>query len=143
MKVETILKQKGRAVTTVRPQASLAIALHRLEVDRIGSVVVSEDNVHLLGVLTERAIVAALDEFGADLFAMRVQDLMMREMPTCGPQDTVRQAMVLMTRHRMRYLPVLENGKLCGILSIGDVVKNRLDEMELESNVLRDAYVAG
>lgn len=143
MKVEAILKAKGREVTTVRPQASMAIVIHRLEVERIGSVVVSEDNEHLLGLLAERDIVFALAEFGAELFKMRVRDLMLHEVPTCAPQESVKQAMAKMTRHRVRHLPVVEGGKLCGILSIGDVVKNRLDEMELESSVLHDAYIAG
>ncbi len=143
MKVEAILKHKGRAIVTVRPQASVAIVLHRLEVERIGSVVVSEDNRHLQGMLTERDIVFGLAEFGSGLFKMRVQDLMVHEVPTCGPSDSVRHVMAQMTRHRVRHLPVLENGQLCGILSIGDVVKSRLDEMELETSVLRDAYAAG
>lgn len=143
MKVETILQKKGRQIVTVRPQASIAIVIHRLEVEGIGSVVVSEDNQHLQGMLSERDILFGLAEFGPDLFKMRVRDLMVHEVPTCSPGDSVRHVMAEMTRHRVRHLPVLEQGRLCGILSIGDVVKNRLDEMELESSVLRDASVAG
>lgn len=143
MKVEAILNHKGRSIVTVRPQASVAIVVHRLEVERIGSVVVSEDDRHLQGMLTERDIVFGLAEFGPSLFKMRVQDLMVHEVPTCVPSDSIKHVMAQMTRHRVRHLPVLEQGRLCGILSIGDVVKNRLDEMELEASVLRDAYAAG
>ena len=143
MKVEAILDKKGRQIVTVRPQASIAIVIHRLEMERIGAVIVSEDNQHLQGILSERDILFGLAEFGVDLFKMRVQDLMVHEVPTCSPGDSIRQVMAEMTRRRVRHLPVLQQGKLCGILSIGDVVKNRLDEMELESNVLRDASVAG
>lgn len=141
MKVEAILKKKGDSVVTVRPQASLAIVIHRLELERIGSVVVSDDNEHLQGLLSERDILHGLAEFGLDLLKMRVADIMVHEVPICGPGDSLRDAMALMTRHRVRHLPVIAAGKLCGVLSIGDVVKHRLDEMELETNVLRDAVV--
>ena len=144
MKVREILDAKGRGVVTVRPEASVSTVVHRLVLERIGALVVSEDGRHIAGVVTESDIVRALAKDGAAAVASgrRVAELMTRNVATCTPEDTVKRVMAEMTRRRVRHLPVVEGGGLAGIVSIGDVVKSRLGEVELEADVLRDAYIA-
>ena len=142
MNVDAILKVKGDAVVTIRPTASVAEAVEALCRHRIGALVVSANGTEPQGILSERDLVHELGSHGAALFERRVEDLMTKTVVTCGPQDRVADLMALMTERRIRHLPVLRNGKLAGIVSIGDVVKNRLDEIELESTSLK-AYVAG
>ena len=144
MKVREILEAKGSRVVTIRSDATLSTAVHRLALERIGALVVSEDGVRVAGILSERDVVEGLARDGADLLATgrRVAGLMTRDVATCGPDDTSRQLMAEMTRHRVRHLPVLDDGRLVGIVSIGDVVKSRLSEVELEATVLREAYIA-
>jgi len=142
MKVETILKAKGGHVVTVQPNATVGAAIHRLKLERIGALVVSQNGVELQGMISERDIVLGLAEHGGGLLDLRVADLMTREVRTCTPQDSIKHLMGEMTRSRVRHLPVIEHGKLVGIVSLGDVVKNRLEEVELEASVLRDAYIA-
>ena len=145
MKVQEILAHKGNKVVTIRPDATVSTAVHRLALERIGALVVSEDGRSIQGVLSERDIIKALAEDGAAILApdRRVRDLMSRGVRTCRPDDTVKAVMAEMTRHRFRHMPVVEGGRLAGLVSIGDVVKSRLDEMELETVVLREAYIAG
>ena len=145
MKVQEILAHKGNKVVTIRPDATVSTAVHRLALERIGALVVSEDGRSIQGVLSERDIIKALAEDGAAILApdRRVRDLMSRGVRTCRPDDTVKAVMAEMTRHRFRHMPVVEGGRLAGLVSIGDVVKTRLDEMELETVVLREAYIAG
>jgi CBS domain-containing protein len=144
MRVREILDAKGRGVVTVRPEASVSTVVHRLVLERIGALVVSEDGCHIAGVITESDIVRALAADGAAAVASgrRVAELMTRNVATCTPEDTVKRVMAEMTRRRVRHLPVVEGGGLAGIVSIGDVVKSRLEEVELEADVLRDAYIA-
>ena len=144
MKVREILGAKGSRVVTIRSDATLSAAVHRLALERIGALVVSDDGVRVAGILSERDVVAGLARDGADLLATgrRVADLMTRNVVTCGPDDTVKWLMAEMTRRRVRHLPVLDDGRLVGIVSIGDVVKSRLGEVELEATVLREAYIA-
>jgi CBS domain-containing protein len=145
MKVREILERKGDRVITIRPDATLTTAIHRLALERVGALVVSEDGIAISGILSERDIVRALAEDGAGILApdRRVRDLMTTGVRTCRPDDTIKAAMGEMTRHRFRHLPVIDGGRLVGLVSIGDVVKSRLDEMELETVVLREAYIAG
>jgi CBS domain-containing protein len=144
VKVREILDAKGRRVVTVRPDATVATAVHRLVLERIGALVVSEDGRRVAGILSERDIVTALASEGAELLSAgrRVGDLMTHNVVTCTPDDTVKHVMREMTRRRFRHIPVLEDGQLAGLVSIGDVVKSRLEEVELEANVLREAYIA-
>jgi CBS domain-containing protein len=145
MKVQEILAHKGNKVVTIRPDATVSTAVHRMALERIGALVVSEDGRSIQGVLSERDIIRALADEGAEVLApdRRVRDLMTRGVRTCRPDDTVKAVMAEMTRHRFRHLPVVEGTRLIGLISIGDVVKTRLDEMELETVVLREAYIAG
>jgi CBS domain-containing protein len=143
MKVESILKAKGPALETTTPDADLQLVLHKLATLGMGSLVVSRDGQKLDGVISERDIVRGLNRHGTLFFDLRVKDIMFTNGPTCRPDDSLEHVMALMTRSRHRHLPVLDgDGCLCGIVSIGDVVKHRLGEMEMERDVLRDAYTA-
>jgi len=141
MKVSSILKGKGGDVVTVRPDASIASAIRELTGKGIGALVVSEDGRSVLGLISERDIVQALARFGTLRLDLRVSDVMMRQVVTCRQDDPITKVMDLMTRHRVRHLPVVEDRQLRGIVSIGDVVKYRLDELETETNVLREAFI--
>jgi len=142
MKVSEILKAKGSRVVTVGPHSSVHDLARRLKLEGIGAAVVSRDGQRVEGIVSESEIVRSLAEHGARLLDKPVSDVMLMSVVTCTGEDTVKEVMRRMTRHRVRHLPVLENGKLAGIVSIGDVVKSRVDEMELEANVLRDYIVA-
>ena len=137
MNVETILKAKGRAVVTIVPEASISDAVELLRRKGIGAVVVSDDGARVAGILSERDIVHALAEQGARTLELSVSALMTQHVYSCKPDDTVADLMAEMTTRRIRHLPVVENGRLSGIVSIGDVVKNRLDEVESEASSLR------
>ncbi len=142
MDVAAILRSKGSSVETVDPAADVHHALRRLASRGYGALVVSPDGATVLGVLSERDAVRALAERGVEAFSMPVSAVMSRNVPTCTPADNITSVMTTMTRSRQRHLPVIDHGRLCGIVSIGDVVKHRLDELQLETNVLRDAYIA-
>ena len=138
MNVASILKVKGAKVATTRPEATIRTTIKRMKLDGIGSLVVSHDGSNIAGVIAECDILNGLAAHGAEGLQMRVAEFMTREGPTCLPTDSIKDVMATMTRHRVRHVPVVEDGTVGGIVSIGDVVKNRLEEMELEVNVLRD-----
>lgn len=142
MNVETILQNKGNRVTTIRSDATIADAVETLRRDGIGALVVSNDGRGVDGILSERDIVAALADDGASLLARPVAEVMTGAVLTCEPQDTVAELMAEMTNRRIRHFPVVADGRLCGIVSIGDVVKSRLDEIEFEANSMR-SFIAG
>ena len=144
MQVREILSHKGTRVVTIRPDATVATAVHRLGLERVGALVVSEDGTMIAGIISERDVVRGLAEDGAAILGIdrRVGDLMTRHVVTCHPDDQVKTVMAEMTRRRIRHVPVVDGGRLVGIVSIGDIVKSRLEEMELETLVLRDAYIA-
>ncbi len=137
MNVEAILRAKGSNVATIRPDATVAAAVRELKTRGIGALLVSEDGRRVAGILSERDIVHALAEQGAALLAMPVDQLMTRKVVTCVPEDTVSDLMARMTQHRFRHLPVVKDGILIGIVSIGDLVKNRIEEVEFEADSLR------
>lgn len=141
MKVESILRRKGAHVDTVPSNTLISAAIWALRLKGIGALVVSDDGRSIQGVLSERDVVRALAEHGPALLGMRVGQVMSPVVVTCAPDDTVQRVMAEMTRHRVRHVPVVEDGRLCGIVSIGDVVKHRLDELELEANVLRETLI--
>ena len=143
MNVETILKSKGSKVVTVAPGDTVARALSILEAHDIGALVVSSDRVRALGIVSERDIVRELARQGAGLLDASVGEIMTREVFVCEPDDTVAELMSQMTDRRIRHLPVVVDGKLAGIVSIGDVVKSRLGEIESETDALREYIVRG
>ena len=141
MTIETILRKKGTDVATIGAEATIKSAADWLHARNIGALVVTDGNA-ILGLVSEREIVHALSRFGEAVASMRVKDIMRYGAITVTPDDSLLRVTALMTRHRVRHMPVLRDGKLAGIISIGDVVKHRLDDLELEANVLRDAYIA-
>ncbi|HUZ32285.1 MAG TPA: CBS domain-containing protein [Xanthobacteraceae bacterium] len=140
MNVESVLMQKGADVVTIRPDANIKRAADWLGAKNIGALVVASDDA-VLGIISERDIVRAFSQYGEPVASMLVKDIMTHSLITVTPEDDLNGVMRLMTRHRVRHLPVLRNGKLAGMISIGDVVKRRLDSLELETKVLRDVYV--
>jgi CBS domain-containing protein len=142
MSVESILKAKGAHVETTRPDTTLYTVVWDLKLKGIGAFVVSEDGTAVLGLISERDIVRGLAEHGTKLLSLPVSQLVTSPVVTCTPRESITAVMARMTRHRVRHLPVVDGGKLCGIVSIGDVVKHRLDELELEANILRENLMA-
>ena len=141
MNVQGILQAKGADVVTIRPDATVAELVAGLNGERIGAMVVSEDGEGVDGIVSERDVVRALAALGSRAVEQRVAEIMTRSVRTCAPTDGVKSLMELMTTHRIRHVPVVADGRLVGIVSIGDVVKNRLDEMATEVSVLREAYL--
>src|SRR3954449_7919389 len=141
MTIESILRRKGTDVTTIAPEASIKRAADWLRAKNIGALVVTSENA-VLGLISEREIVHALSRYGEAAGSMYVKDMMKYGVTTVSPDESVNRVMNLMTHHRVRHMPVLRDGKLSGIVSIGDVVKHRLEDLELETHVLRDVYTA-
>jgi CBS domain-containing protein len=138
MTVKAILARKGSDVLTIEPTASVADAVRLLAERRIGALVVTGADRRIVGILSERDVVRALAAKGPVVLDAPVSEAMTRKVVTCAVHDTVCDIMERMTEGKFRHLPVLEQGRLAGIISIGDVVKSRLHEMEEESNALRD-----
>jgi CBS domain-containing protein len=143
MKVESILRTKGRQVTTIQPWATIDDAVNRLlGPPKIGALVVTGVPSGLTGMITEQDIIRGLKQHGSTLLERKVSELMSHHVRTCSAESTLAEVMTIMTHSRSRHLPVLDGGELAGLISIGDVVRCRLDEMELEAAVLRDLYAA-
>ena len=142
MNVEAILRGKGRTVATIRPDQPIAAALTALCDGNIGALVVSEDGERVDGIISERDLVHGLADRGRDLLSLTVAAVMTRRVVTCDPADSVADLMAEMTNRRIRHLPVVSDGHLVGIVSIGDLVKSRLDEIEYEAHSMR-SFIAG
>lgn len=138
MRVADILKAKGSAVKTIDPTATMLALAQGLKVEGVGAMLVQDVSGHVHGIISERDLARGLDQYGNDLTRIRVSDLMTRSVVTCAPDDSVSTVANVMTQRRIRHLPVVSDGKLVGLVSIGDVLKHRLEEVELEANVLRD-----
>jgi CBS domain-containing protein len=138
MHVSDILKSKGNKVVTVRPDVNIRNAAQRLRIEHVGALIVSEDGQSVSGILSERDIAHGLAEYGSAVTEHSVADLMTRGVIHCTPGDSLAHVAKVMTQRRIRHLPVMEGHALIGIVSIGDVVNHRLNELELEANVLRD-----
>ena len=142
MHVKDILKTKGTAVITVHGDVPISGAIDIMHTQSIGALLVIDNASTLIGVLSERDVVSGLAQHGAAALSMHVEDLMSAHLVICKPTDPLKDIMYWMTRHRVRHLPVVEEGRLCGIISIGDVVKHRLDEMEMETAIMREIFIA-
>lgn len=138
MRVSDILKTKGSAVKTIEPNATLRALAHSFRKEAVGAMLVLDAEGKLQGIVSERDLARSIDEFGTGLPEMRVADLMTRSVVTCAPEDRVAIVANVMTQRRIRHLPVVVNGVVVGLISIGDVLKHRLDEVQLEADVLRD-----
>ena len=138
MNVKAILAAKGDDIVSIEPTADLTAATKLLTARRIGAVVIRGAGGRLAGILSERDIMRALAENGPEALTLPVGQVMTRDIETCGEDDTVASIMERMTTGRFRHMPVIANGKLVGLISIGDVVKQRVDEIERESEAMRD-----
>jgi CBS domain-containing protein len=139
MRIADVLRNKGASVATITPETSVSGLLTELSVHNIGAmVVVSPDGV--IGIVSERDVVRALQQRGADLLRQPVSEIMTTFVATCTLADTVDSLSALMTTKRVRHIPVMENGRLAGIVSIGDVVKTRMEELEATQEQLQ-AYI--
>lgn len=142
MLIAQILAGKGSDVISTRPEATIAEVAGLLKEKRIGAVVVTEADGRLCGIISERDLARGLANHGNRLLEMKVGELMTTDVVTCSPEDGIETLMQTMTDGRFRHLPVIKDGELTGIISIGDVVKHRLKELEAETHMLQD-YIHG
>lgn len=138
MSVENILAEKGRDTVTITPDRNLAEVVEMLSRHRIGAVVVVDAEQAVRGIISERDVVKALAESGSGALDEPVSRRMSTEVATCSPADAIPALMAVMTEGKFRHIPVVEGGRLGGMVSIGDLVKHRLAEMEAEHQALRD-----
>lgn len=143
MNVAAILKGKGRAVATARSETPLQVVVEKLTAKRIGAIVVVGANGAVAGIISERDIIRAIAEKGAECLGQPVSEFMTRQVVICSEADTLDQLMATMTAGRFRHIPVVEDGTLAGIVSIGDVVKHHIAEVEMEASALRTYLLAG
>ncbi|WP_123025290.1 CBS domain-containing protein [Mycolicibacterium stellerae] len=142
MRIADVLRTKGAAVATITPETSVSGLLTELAVNNIGAmVVVSADGV--AGIVSERDVVRKLHEHGVELLRLPVSAIMTTMVATCSPTDTVDHLTAVMTTKRVRHVPVVENDRLVGIVSIGDIVKQRMEELETEQRALQDYITRG
>lgn len=143
MKISEVVQRKGSDVITIAPDATVAQLVALLQEHRIGAVVVSTDGgATVAGIVSERDVVIALHQHGPDVLQTRVSSIMTGEVLTCELSDELEDVAIRMTERRFRHFPVVDEGRLLAIVSIGDVVKNRLDELQDERNALVH-YVQG
>ena len=144
MLIQHILATKGGDVIAVRPDATLADAVATLRTNRIGAVIVSDDDgTTVSGILSERDVVRVLADDGPTALDRAVADVMTAEVFTCDPSATLEQLMGIMTEKRIRHIPVMADGRLVGVVSIGDVVKHRVGELAQEARTLHDYVTSG
>lgn len=141
MTVRKILHLKGSDVVTIAPEKRLLDAIAMLTKNRIGALIVTKGDREVVGVISERDIVRLLSNADNNRFENAVSSAMTKEVKVCKPDDTIQHVMQVMTAGRFRHMPVVDHGKLVGVISIGDVVKLRLEEMERESEHLKQ-YIA-
>lgn len=141
MYVHVILKNKGSDVATIAPDQTVEAAARHMTERGIGALVVSRDGLQPEGMLSERDIARGIAVYGPKTGSMRVGDVMSVDVVTCKPADDIAEIMTVMTARRMRHLPVMENGRMVGLVSIGDAVKARLEEIEHEAAAMRDYIV--
>ena len=137
MQVKQILRNKGDAVITAPPDIVIRDAARELKRHRIGALVIVDDAGEVQGIVSERDIVNALADLGTECCSRPVEEIMTREVSVCSPEDTSERLMETMTEKRMRHLPVMQEGRLLGIVSIGDVVKSRLEEIAFEAEQMK------
>ncbi len=141
MNVKGILDEKGREVVTLGPDETLADAMRVLAEHGIGALVVTKGGSRIAGILSERDIVRAIAQNGAEALQTPIASVMTAKVKVCHENNTINEVMEIMTRGRFRHLPVEKNGALDGIVSIGDVVKRRIEEIEREAEDIR-SYIA-
>jgi CBS domain-containing protein len=137
-KVSAVLEHKGHKVVTVAPRDTIRALVEVLSRNRIGAAPVVDEAGRLAGIISERDVIRGIDQHGETVTALAVERLMTTEVRTCSPEDAIVELMEVMTLQRIRHLPVVLDGKLVGIVSIGDVVKQRLQEAQAELDELRN-----
>ncbi len=142
MFVRSVLRHKGSDVVTVQETDDVAKVADVLVRWRIGAVLVRDGASRIVGILSERDLVVAMARHGERCLAMPVSDLMVRHLVTCSPEDAIEDIMVLMTERRIRHLPVMQDDRLLGLISIGDVVKSRIAEFQSETEALKSYITA-
>lgn len=142
MSVSNILSVKGRNVFTARGADKIADIVKSLAEKRIGAIVITDGGGRIEGIVSERDVVRHLAKEGAGLLTKSVSAIMTRNVKTCTEDDDEQELMTMMTENRIRHLPVVSSGKLAGMVSIGDVVKNRMETIEREADHMK-AYIAG
>jgi CBS domain-containing protein len=142
MKVADILRFKGSVVKTVSPHESALLLSGHLRANQIGALIVSTDGNSIEGIVSERDLAYGLATYGGQLPTIPISELMTKAVVVCSPEDLITNVMKLMTQRRVRHVPVMDGDKLVGIVSIGDVLKHRLGELQVEADVLRDYAVA-
>ena len=143
MRIAEILGKKGSEVATIPPTATVSELLSAMTAHNIGAMVVTDHRDVLLGIVSERDVVRRLDGRGADLLAATVSEIMTTDVITCAPEDTVERLTEIMTERRIRHLPVVTGGVLAGIVSIGDVLKSRIDVLEHNQEQLESYITQG
>jgi len=138
MNVAAILRLKGRAVTTAKPTTTLFEIATKLSNKRIGAIVIVGPNGRVAGIVSERDIIRAVSVEGSDALKRPASETMIRDVVTCEEEDTVDQVMAMMTSQRFRHLPVMKDGALVGIVSIGDVVKHHVADVTMEAIAMRE-----
>ena len=141
MKLSEVLRNKGSEVYLLKSDDSIADAATKLTEKKIGALLVEDSDGKIVGILSERDIVGGMGPHGADLHDVRIAELMTTNLVKCTGQDTVLQAMARMTDRRIRHLPVFDGDDLVGVISLGDLVKHRISEVQAESEALRQ-YIA-
>lgn len=142
MRVRHILDNKGSAVVTVQDGKTLAECAHRLFAEGVGALVITDNSKAPIGLIGERDIVSSVATYGAHILKLEVRSLANPKLYTCHPDDDVDRVSQLMTQRRLRHVPVVDDGVLCGIISVGDVLKHKLEESKLELGVMRDVAIA-
>lgn len=143
MIIGNILKVKGRGVSTARPDDTVQEIANRLAQKKIGAIVIVGDGGVVSGIISERDLIRVIASHGSNALQMPVTDVMTREVVTCGEHTPVDEIMELMTKGRFRHLPVIEDNSLVGIVSIGDIVKHHIAEVELEVSAMRGYFATG
>ncbi|NLT54718.1 MAG: CBS domain-containing protein [Actinomycetales bacterium] len=142
MRISDVLRGKGDLVVTIGPEEDVRTLLDRLAENRIGAIVVAGEDGGIAGIVSERDVVRGMQREGAALLDRQVGSIMTADVHTCAPEASIEDLMVEMTEHRFRHVPVVADGRMCGIVSIGDVVKYRIEELQSERDHLT-AYITG
>ena len=142
MSIDALLKSKGRFVPIISSNVTIADVIDKLEVDKAGALVVTDDNLTIVGIITERDIARGLKSYGRDVVDRPVRELMTKIVPTCDVSGDVEDVLRLMDEHQIQYVPITKNGQLYGIINMLDLVKHRLSQIDAEATALR-AYVTG
>ena len=143
MLVSAMLHAKGGDVGTIRPDTDVRHLCDKLKEMRVGALVVSEDGARIQGIVSERDVVRAIAAQGSDALDRGVTEIMTSDVVTCSPGDAIADLMIMMTENRVRHLPVTEDGRMVGLVSIGDVVKYRVDELEHEAQAMQEYIKTG